>query len=453
MLYINFFIFSLIPLSISALALLSGYEIIKINILLVILFTPFIFYLSIQFKTLKVIKIFFFSLSIKFSYLLLKYTLIGEKAFVVSGDSQNYVNSVLELNQTKLILTYGTDIGYVYFLKFLNSFFDIPYGSSDIYLVLPNLFFGSLLTTNAYIYIKNSNYNIENKILYLVLLFDFVVLNYSTTVMKDIIVASLISFSFICFKSTRKNYDYVVQFLVLIASILGAFFFRFRSLGINLAVIFFRFMFSKNVSKNVKLFGFSGSLILVSVVVAVVPSQNPFYALNKGKNFFKTEQGLTARALEAGQIDSRQGGRLLGRINSIDNFLIRTSLRTAFSFLVPIPPVQFYQFNIRTELSKFQTSVFKDFGGLFWYFIIPAALLGMYSMIKNKSYFDASFIIFLLLLMGMSGWVDARIRLMCALPMYSVLFFSIGRYKLLNNFSLYFYFSLLTFWIIYEQLF
>ena len=86
----------------------------------------------------------------------------------------------------------------------------------------------------------------------------------------------------------------------------------------------------------------------------------------KNKSIVSTEKDIRSAVNTSNQEDSRNAGRLGTIINNINSFPVRTLARSTMSFLAPIPPMQFYQFEWGKDVNSRQARIFKDLLGLYW---------------------------------------------------------------------------------------
>ena len=140
--------------------------------------------------------------------------------------------------------------------------------------------------------------------------------------------------------------------------------------------------------------------------------------LNRGKSIRDTEQSINDKILNKSSDGLKRGGRLGYAISSLPSFPLRVALRSTLSFLAPIPPLQFYQFDWGSGYNDRQARIFRDLGGLVWYIFMPFVFLGGILSIKEKDYFLPLSLFIVILAMGIGGWVDPRIRLMASIPTY-----------------------------------
>ena len=182
-------------------------------------------------------------------------------------------------------------------------------------------------------------------------------------------------------------------------------------------------------------------------------SINLLTVVNKGKSIVSTEKDIRGAVNASNLEDGRNVGRLGTIINNINSFPLRTTARSIMSFLAPIPPVQFYQFDWGKGINSRQARIFRDMGGIYWYIMMPLLLLGMINFIKEKELFLPLSFILVIFAMGISGWVDPRIRLMAIIPTYIFICKGLITHSFINRFSLLFYFFLVICWLTYELLY
>ena len=82
--------------------------------------------------------------------------------------------------------------------------------------------------------------------------------------------------------------------------------------------------------------------------------------LNRGKSILDTEKAHTEKLAIKGKADIKSTGRLGFLINSIPSLPLRVSARSLMSYLAPIPPVQFYQFDWGNGIESRQNRIFRD---------------------------------------------------------------------------------------------
>lgn len=445
---------SLLPLSIAVLSVWGGIEVLLLSLFCLLIAIPIVIY-SARITQIKGLLIgFIFSLTLKYVFLIIKLCALKDTALIMGGDSENYIRGVYETDLARLILIYGKDMGFVFFLKFIAEFFTIESTQLPIIFVIPNLFAGSMLTIFAIIFVRALSPSVPLSYVFWIASFDLMVATYSTVVLKDVLVAMLTSVSFIVFLNIKIYYHRVIQGILWFLASIGSFLLRFRSSGIISGFILLRLFTNKNISVKKKwLITITISSLYLIISISTGKNVNIINTFNKGKSIIQTETLLRERAIERGNIDIRRSGRLGYLINSLPSFPIRTVARTIMSFLAPIPPVQFYQFSWGSGRNGMQARLFKDLGGIYWYAIIPLVLLGARSMFRTKDYFVPLSFLLVIVAMGLSGWVDARVRLMAILPVYMLTLKGILNYGFWNRFSILFYFFLIIFWMIYELLF
>jgi len=445
---------SLLPLSFAVLSVWGGIEVLFLSTLGLLITIPIVLYCARITQIKGLLVGFIFSLTFKYVFLIIKLCALNETALIMGGDSENYIRGVYETDLARLILTYGKDMGFVYFLKFIAGIFTIESAQLPIAFVIPNLFAGSILTVFAIMFVRALAPSIPLIYIFWIATLDLMVATYSTVVLKDVLVAALTSVSFVVFLNFKKHYNYVIQGILWFLASIASFLLRFRSSGIISGFILLRLLYNKNISLKKKwMITITITSLYIIFSITIGKSVNILNTFNKGKSIVKTETLLRERAIERGNIDIRRSGRLGYLINKLPSFPMRTGARTVMSFLAPIPPAQFYQFSWGPGSNGLQARLFKDLGGIFWYIIMPLLLLGAISMFRTKDYFVPLSFILVIAAMGLSGWVDARVRLMAILPAYMLTLKGLLNYGFWNRFSILFYSSLIIFWTIYELLF
>jgi hypothetical protein len=448
---------SFFPLIIGILSIIGGISVFIISLVCFLLLLPLVYYCKRLININGLYLAFIFSITLKLFFLLIKLIVQYQDpnmAVMIGGDSINYHDDIYEQNITQLLLTYGVDITFVYYLKFLASTFNILQTQVPIIFVIPNIFASAFFIIFSLMIAKSLFPSKYVKYIFWVSVLDPLLMVYSTVIMKDVIISFMISFSFVLFIKFKKNINRSFQFILWSLSSLIAFFFRWRALGIISGFVSLRIIFSNKISLVNKTFivlFISISFMLFSIVSG--KTINVLRVINKNKSIVSTEKDIRSAVNTSNQEDSRNAGRLGTIINNINSFPIRTVARSAMSFLAPIPPMQFYQFEWGKDINSRQARIFKDLVGFYWYSIMPLFLLGFINFIKSKDYFYPLSFLLVIFAMGMSGWVDARIRLMAIIPTYIFISEGLINYPFWNRFSLSFYFTLLLLWSMYELVF
>jgi len=146
---------------------------------------------------------FIFCITVRLLFLLIKIIILYQDpnmAMMIGGDSINYHNDIYDNNNTGLLLSYGVDIGFLYYLKFISNTFNIVQSQIPIIFVIPNIFASaffmifSLMCAKSYFPKQYIHY------VYWVATLDPLSIVYSTVLMKDVLVAFMIGFSFVLFK-------------------------------------------------------------------------------------------------------------------------------------------------------------------------------------------------------------------------------------------------------------
>ena len=115
-----------------------------------------------------------------------------------------------------------------------------------------------------------------------------------------------------------------------------------------------------------------------------------------------------------------------------------------------MPPISFYKFDWDDVIGG--GKIFRDLGGIYWYFAFPFLLLGSYSFFKEKKYFTLCAFYLVIFLMGITTVIDPRIRLVAIAPLYILFAKGISKYGLKNRFALFYYISVLFMVPVYEVL-
>ena len=303
---------------------------------------------------------------------------------IVINDARGYIDSVDIANIANLVLIFGVDLGYVFFLKFINSFFSVGLGQIPLVFVVPNIFAGSFITIFSIIFSLSLKPEKNISYIYFLSVFDPMLASFSTVVLKDVLTSFFISITLITFIYNRHR---ILQAFIFASSSIFSILLRFRSIPIIIAFTFSRIFFSKKINKTIKYY-FSIFVVFPIVISAtVLSSTNIFSVLNRGKSVIQTEKAHTEKLIKQGSLDSRNSGRLGLLISKIPSFPLRTTARTVMSILAPIPPVQFYQFSYGYEPNNVQARIFRDLGGIFWHLMLPFLFLGCLSLLKKREYF------------------------------------------------------------------
>ena len=243
---------SLLPLSFAVLSVWGGIEVLFLSTLGLLITIPIVLYCARITQIKGLLVGFIFSLTFKYVFLIIKLCALNETALIMGGDSENYIRGVYETDLARLILTYGKDMGFVYFLKFIAGIFTIESAQLPIAFVIPNLFAGSILTVFAIMFVRALAPSIPLIYIFWIATLDLMVATYSTVVLKDVLVAALTSVSFVVFLNFKKHYNYVIQGILWFLASIASFLLRFRSSGIISGFILLRLLYNKNISLKKK---------------------------------------------------------------------------------------------------------------------------------------------------------------------------------------------------------
>lgn len=435
----------------SILSIVGGLGVIIFAALLLLFTLPIVIFFEKLSKIKGLVLGYVFAVNFKSFFLLTKLLVISgnKKNALIINDAAGYIASAFNPNLLELALNYGTDIGYVIFLKFLAQIFNISSLDIPIVFVLPNIFMSSLIVIFSVYLLRQLLPKLNTAIIFWIAALDPMIANYSTVALKDTLVATFVSVSFVVFFTKRK---FISQVFLTALSFIGSFILRYRSFPIIVGIIGIRILFGNQISKTTKLvYTTVSSLALILILFFGLVSNLNF--LNRGKSILDTEKAHTEKLAIKGKADIKSTGRLGFLINSIPSLPLRVSARSLMSYLAPIPPVQFYQFDWGNGIDSRQNRIFRDLGGIYWYIMMPLSLLGIYSFVKRKEYFIPLSLFIVILAMGLGGWVDARMRLMAIIPIYILITKGISEWKFVNLFSICFYSALLLSWLSYEMLF
>jgi len=443
---------SSILLSFAVLSIWGGFSVLLISAICMFITVPIVSYCSKLIRLKGLLLGFIMAVTYKTIFLISKLLVLNENpsTALIINDAAGYISSAYNPNIGELLTFYGTDIGYVLFLKYLVNIFNVLSMQVPIVLVVPNIFAGSLIMVFAVMLACTVIPTIHPRYVFWLAALDPMLANYSTVVLKDILVGFLVSVSLVVLIIKK---GYFIQIIVWVFATISSFLLRFRSSAIIVGFLGFRIFFNKNNQKRKK----SQLISLISIIILSIGlvgfNTNIFSLVNKGKSIIDTEKSHVEKISRKGKVDIRASGRLGLIINNLPTFPLRTAARTIMSFLAPIPPVQFYQLSWGSGDNDIQARLFRDLGGIFWYIMMPFTLLGAMSMLQRKEYTLPLSLFIVLLAMGIGGWVDARIRMMASLPVYILMAEGIANNKFFNRYSIAFYFLLISFWIIYELVF
>ena len=146
-------------LILSIIALFGGLEIILSSLFLFLIAIPIVSFFQNLSKIQGLINGYIFSVTIKSIFLMLKLIVLNENpisAINIGGDSLGYITSAFKTNIVELVLDYGIDLGYVFFLKTIVMIFDILPSDLPIVFVIPNIFASSLIVVFSVILCKKS---------------------------------------------------------------------------------------------------------------------------------------------------------------------------------------------------------------------------------------------------------------------------------------------------------
>jgi len=435
------------------LSLFGGLGVIILSALLFLITIPIVSFFQNMSKIHGLINGFIFTITIKSFFLLSKLIVLVENpinALIIGGDSQGYILAAFKTNIAELVLEYGTDLGFVFFLKAIAIIFDISSSDIPVVFVLPNIFATSLIIIFSISLARKLMPYIKSNYIFWIGNLDFLMINFSTVVLKDALVSTFTSVSLVIFITKRRA---IIQTLLWGLSLIGSFVLRFRSAAIIAGMLIIRILFSGELTKKTRtIYASLASLILVlSLLVGRI--EEGINVLNRGKSIRDTEQSINEKILAKSDGNLKRGGRLGYAISSLPSFPLRVSLRSTLSFLAPIPPLQFFQFQWGTGPNHKQARFFRDLGGISWYLFMPFVLLGAMSSLREKDYFLPLSLFVVILAMGVGGWVDPRIRLMASVPVYLLIAKGMHQRRFFNLFTSSFYIALLISWCIYEILF
>ena len=445
---------SSIILSFSILSIWGGLAVLSSAMFFMLISIPVVYYCEKLIRLDGLILGFVMAVTYKSIFLISRLVFLNAEptnAIIIFDDASGYINSAFNPNTAELILTdYGTDIGYVYFLNYLVNIFNISNLQVPIVFVVPNIFVGSLIIVFAVMLSRIIIPLIHPSLVFWIATLDPILALYSTIVLKDILVSTLVSVSFVVFIIKKGH---LTQIIGWIFATIGSFLLRWRSTGIIAIIVAFRILFSKNIAKRKK----RQLITIVSIFIISIglagSNFNIIKLANRGKSIIDTELSHRIKIFTKAKMDSRSAGRLGQIINSLPSFPLRVAARTGMSLLAPVPPVQFYQFYWGDGIHDIKARIFRDLGGIFWYIMLPFLLIGTITMLRKKEYFIPLSLFVVLLIMGIGGWVDPRIRLMASLPTYILMAIGLTRYKFVKPYAIGFYSLLLFNWTIYELIF
>ena len=438
-------------LTFSLLSIVGGLGVFIFSSILFILTIPIVKFFENLSKINGLVLGFIFAINFKSLFLLLKLAVLSQnpKNALIINDASGYIASAFNPNLIELALDYGTDIGYVLFLKALVQIFNISSLDIPVIFVLPNIFISSLIVIFSIYLLNELLPRLNPAIIFWIAALDLMMANFSSVALKDSLVATFVSVVFVVFFTNKK---FIFQVMLSTLSFVGSFILRYRSFPIIVGIIGIRILFGNQISKSAKVvYTTISSIVLILILFFGLVTNLNF--LNRGKSILDTEKSHVEKLAIKGKADSKSTGRLGLIINNLPSLPLRVSARSLMSFLAPIPPVQFYQFDWGSGLNDIQNRLFRDLGGMYWYLMMPFCLLGLFSFIKNKDYFIPLSLFIVILAMGLGGWVDARMRLMAIVPIYILIATGLSENKFVNLFSICFYSALLLSWLSYEILF
>ena len=433
------------------LSLYGGTSVLVFGTVLLLLITPLVYFFQELSKVKGLVLGFIFVVTYKSLFLLTKLIVLSDqpKNALIINDAAGYIASAFNPNIIELVLNYGIDLGYVFFLKTLVQLFSISSFDIPIIFVLPNIFLSSLIVVFSVYLAKVVLPSLNPIYVFWVAAIDPMLANFSTVALKDSLVATFVSVSLVVFITKRK---FILQLIIWILSMIASFTLRYRSFPIIAGLIGSRILFGYELSKATKII-FTTVLSCILIFTLFLGALTNLNFLNRGKSILDTEKTHVEKLAIKGQADIKNTGRLGFIINNLPSFPLRVSARTLMSFLAPIPPVQFYQFSWGSGSSDLQARIFRDLGGIYWYIMMPFSLLGIFYFLKKKQYFLPLSLFIVILAMGIGGWVDARMRLMAIVPIYILIATGLSENKFVNLFSIGFYSALLISWLSYEIIF
>ena len=299
----------------SLLSIIGGLGVIIFAVFLFLFFIPIVRFFEKLSKIRGLTLGYIFSVNYKALFLLIKLLVLKDnpKNALIINDAAGYIASAFNPNLIELVLNYGIDMGYVFFLKALVQIFNISPLDIPVIFVIPNIFMTSLIVIFSVYLLNELLPSINPAIIFWLAALDLMLANFSSVALKDSLVATFVSVTFIVFFTKKK---FVAQIILSIFSFLGSFFLRYRSFPIIVGIIGLRVMFGNQFSRSSKVvYATISTVVLILVLFFGLVTNLNF--LNRGKSILDTEKAHTEKLAIKGKADIKSTGRLGLLINSI----------------------------------------------------------------------------------------------------------------------------------------
>jgi hypothetical protein len=370
----------------------------------------YICYLFVVFiKTAVLIVIFLFNGGDYFKTITAGGAVSGIKDAIVYHDN-SIINSPDDITTRSIT---DKNIGYDYLLAMVIKLVNVSYYADRILLIVPNLFLGAFLSVITCLIGRYYKKGEQAKVAFWLLAFDPITIFFSITLLKDVLIACLLGVSFLAFKDIERINNFKSSLLF---SICGLIFLTFSRL---IVVPLFIFSILANYYKSITVKPGKALLSIIIIVAVVgVSSTIAFYKIrqigisNINYLIYITEISNRTNATQGSQFIDKISYRPL-------KFLVTFIIAN----LTPFP-------YLNKELSiNYQDHILIYLGAIYWHFMIPFLLLGIYYLYCNKNYLPIIYYLLIIVVLGLISSCHPRWRLMGIAPAYFIIASGIKSYK------------------------